>query len=193
MQITLEGLHGSGELWLDIMRIICGNTYGKSFLDAGCHKAPYTPSLGFTERTYVDIQGRKLDHSEEQRYFIQDDVVEYLYFSKKHFDVIIASDFLEHLTIEKGYEFIALICMNSNKQIIFTPLGEYNITDDNHPASHHSGWTPEMFVDKSPFNWLFIVLPNFHPTLEVGAFFAIRCEQDDQLRIYNEIKNKYVK
>lgn len=186
--ITIDGVVGSGELWLNVMRIACGDTSGKSMLDAGCYKAPYTPFLGFSDRVYVDIQGRLLDHAEEQKNFIQDDALEYLYFCKRHFDVIVATDFLEHLTKEKGFEFMTMMKLQSDKQIIFTPLGDCMITDDDKPDSHHSGWTPKLFPDE----WLCIVFPDFHPTLNTGAFFAIRCEEIERQRIFNEIKNKYV-
>jgi len=188
MQIVLPGINGSGELWLDIMKIICGDTSHKSMIDLGCHKAPYTPLLGFKERVYVDIQGRLLDDPNEQKYFIQDDVLGFLYYIKKRYDVAIASDFIEHVSVEKGYEFLAIARLQSKKQIIFTPLGEYMISDDDHPDSHRSGWTPEML----PI-YLSIVLPDFHPILGIGAFFAVNCSDEEKQRIINEIKNKYVK
>jgi hypothetical protein len=77
----------------------------------------------------------------------------------------------------------------SNKQIIFTPLGAYMVDEGStHPDSHKSGWTPDML-----FGWLSIVLPNFHPTLNTGAFFAVQCDEEEKERIVNEIKNKYDK
>src|ERR1700682_4204770 len=96
--ITLEGMAGSGELWLDIMRIICGDTEGKSMLDACCHKAPYTSKLGFSERTYVDIQDRPLDDPNEQKYFIKSDIIDYLEKTGKIFHVAICSDAIEHFS-----------------------------------------------------------------------------------------------
>lgn len=188
MQIVLLGINGSGELWLEIMKIICGDTSGKSMVDLGCHKAPYTPLLGFKERTYVDIQGRLLDDPNEQKYFTQDDALEFLYYIKNGYDVAIASDFIEHISVERGYEFLAIARLQSKKQIIFTPLGEYMISTDDHPDSHRSGWIPEMLQA-----YLSIVLPDFHPALGIGAFFAVNCSDEEKQRISNEIKSKYVK
>lgn len=187
--IALEGIAGSGELWLDVMRIICGDTKGESMIDLGCHKAPYTPNLGFSFRTYLDIQDRALDHAEEQQFFVKGDAVDYLHTCEEYFDVTIASDFIEHLDKERGKKLLYEMFQSSNKQIIFTPIGDASITLDGHPDSHASGWIPEDFP-----NWLTISFPNFHNTINLGAFFAVGCEYaSEKKRIYNEIKEKYVK
>lgn len=188
MRIDLPNLVGSGELYLDIMRIICGDTSEMSMVDLGCHKAPYTSQLGFKYRRYVDALPRPLDNPEEQQYFIQDDMLEYLQWNRFITDVAISSDSIEHLTIDSGYELITLMIMRSKKQIIFTPTGEtmMNIFLDNDYDTHKSGWTPEMLP-----TWLAIVLPNFHPTMDVGAWFAVNCEPKEMERIYNTIKSKY--
>jgi hypothetical protein len=187
--VTLEGLVGSGELWLDIMRIICGDTGGKSMLDACCHKAPYTSKLGFSERTYVDIQDRPLDDPNEQKYFIKADIVEYLVKTEHVFDVAICSDAVEHFSFSDGYNLIWLMSFKSYKTIFFTPLGACMIQnkETNDPDAHRTGWIPEMFE-----GYLSIVLPNFHPTIKSGAFFSVLCNPIETTRIYNEIKSKYV-
>jgi hypothetical protein len=77
---------------------------------------------------------------------------------------------------------------HSHKQIIFTPLGSYNVTDDDNPDSHKSGWTPEDFVD-----WATISFQNFHPLLQCGAFFAWHHCSDldkDFERVKSELNNK---
>jgi len=168
MQITLEDI-GSGELYLKIMKAICDETEDKSVADIMCHLSPYIPQLGFKERTYVDIQKRPLDHKKEQKWFVKMDVIEFLR-KGKHFDVINCSDGIEHLSSYNGKLLVNLMEQYSNKQIIFTPLGEHKIVRDNHPDSHASGWTPDYFE-----GWASIILPNFHPTLGVGAFFAWHC------------------
>lgn len=186
MQIVLPGLKGSGELWLGIMKIICGDTSKQSMIDLGCHLAPYTSQLGFWYRAYVDIQERPLDNPEEQQFFIKWDAVLYIGICEEYFDVSIASDFIEHLTKDRGEHLLFRMEEVSDKQIIFTPLGDYMISKDDHPDSHHSGWTPAMMPE-----YLSIVLPDYHPTLGVGAFFAINCSTEEKQRIFYEIKNKY--
>lgn len=182
MRIDLNGIVGSGELWLKIMKIICGDTHDKSMVDLGCHHAPYTPMLGFKERTYVDIQNRPLDDENEQQFFVQENILCYL-LDAKNVDVSICSDVIEHLNIEKGRLLLHLMSNSSTKQIIFTPLGEYMISEDENPDLHRSGWTPEMLPD-----YLAIVLPDFHPALNTGAWFGVNCDNEEKLRIINEIK-----
>lgn len=190
MQIALPGIKGSGELWLEIMKIICGDTSDKSMVDLGCHRAPYTPLLGFKDKVYVDILDRPLDHKEEQQFFVLSDATEFLISQKNNFDVIICSDMIEHLTIGDGCGLVEWMQIYSDKQIIFTPLGEYmvDIAESNNPDIHRSGWTPEVLPA-----YLSIIFPDFHPTLGIGAFFAVNCSDEEKQRISNEIKSKYVK
>jgi hypothetical protein len=187
--LILHGIGGSGDVYLDIMKIICGDTSGKSMCDLCCHHAPYTSQLGYRDRTYVDIQNRPLDNLAEQQFFVQADIFNYLKFDNGHFDDCILSDAMEHFKTEDGYYLLGLMRRKSLKQIIFTPLGAYMVDETStHPDSHKSGWTPEML-----FGWLSIVLPDFHPSLKTGAFFAVNCSDEEKERIYNEIKNKYDK
>lgn len=187
--IVLEGLEGSGELWLDIMRIICGDTAGKSMVDLGAHKAPYTSQLGFSERTYVDVQDRPLDNPQEQQYFVQDDIINYLERIERGPNVFVLSDTIEHLSVEDGYKVVDLMCQKGYKNIIFTPFGEYLIEKEktSNPDSHRSGWIPQMLSAYTS-----VVLPHFHKSVGVGAFFAFNCNPQETERISIEIKNKYI-
>jgi hypothetical protein len=188
MRLDLPGITGSGELYLDVVRAICGNdTADKSMVDLGAHKSPYNSQLNFAYKQYVDIQDRPLDDISQQQYLIKEDVLTYLNKVGWKFTVAIASDLIEHLTIEKGNELICLMKERSFKQIIFTPLGEFNLTKDDNPDSHRSGWTPEMLP-----GFAAIVLPDFHPALNIGAFFAWNCKNIEQEfeRVCNELKNK---
>ena len=182
MQITIDQ-EGSGELYLKIMKAICGETEGNTMLDIGAHKAPYTPQLGFSHRTYVDIQDREMDFKEEKKYFHKVDAVRFLK-RGNYFDTIIASDFLEHLKPQKGRVLIYLMEKYSRKQIIFTPLGDHEVNQDGHPDSHHSGWNPDYFS-----GWASIVMPGFHKSLGIGAFFTWHCDniQEDFKRVKQEL------
>jgi hypothetical protein len=102
-------------------------------------------------------------------------------------DTIVCSDGIEHLIREQGLRLIQQMEEHGSKQIIFTPLGELSVTKGNHPDQHKSGWLPEQFSE-----WDCIVLPNFHPQLNCGAFFAYNCSPEEKQRIYNEITQKYV-
>src|SRR6185295_2906148 len=121
--LILPGLTGIGELYMDILRIICNPLPSQSMCDLGCHHAPFTPQLGYKDRVYVDIQNRPLDYPQEQQYFVQGDIFDYLHKNTKRFDVTIASDVIEHLITERGYELLGLMKSCSEKQVIFTPLG----------------------------------------------------------------------
>ena len=188
MQITLDGLQGSGRVYIDVMKIICNVMHGQSMIDLGAHRAPYTPMLGFTDKTYVDIQDRPLDFADEQKWFVQSDVIEYMQKVDRRFDVSIASDLIEHLSEDDGRKLLQLMEFKSDKQIIFTPLGPYMISEDDNPDSHRSGWFPKMLPE-----YLSIVLPDFHPSLNKGAFFSVRGSGEEMQRIADEIKLKYDK
>ena len=186
MKIILNNI-GSGELWLKIMKAICGDTKDKSMVDLGSHLAPYTPMLGFKENTYVDILERPLDYKDQQQFFVKSDMISFLE-KCSHFDVAISSDSIEHLHKENGVTLVKLMELKSDKQIIFTPLGEYMVNEDVNnidPDSHRSGWMPEDFE-----GWASVIMPNFHPRLNKGAFFAFNCNniENEFYRISNELK-----
>ena len=185
MTITLNNI-GSGELYLQIMKAICGETDGLSVADLMAHKSPYTPQLGFSKRTYVDIQKRPLDFKEEQKYFVKADVIDFLN-KGEYFDVTLCIDGIEHLEKRKGMELVYLLEKYSSKQIIFTPLGYCEQEYIEEPDRHLSGWEPSYFD-----GWGIIVLPNFHPSLKnKGAFFAWHCDdiKTDFERVKNELKS----
>lgn len=185
MKLEYPGITGSGEVYLKVLKAICGDTEGGSMVDLMCHRAPYTPMLGFRDRLYVDVQDRGLDHIQEQRLFVKSDIWEFLVDnSDLRCDVMICSDGIEHLRKQAGFDLLFTMKLMSKKQIIFTPLGEYMITNNNNPDSHKSGWMPEEFKE-----WAAIVFPDFHPLLNKGAFFAWHCEniQQDFERVRNEL------
>ena len=187
MQIVLPGVHGNGEIYMDILKSICGEMDGMSMVDLGCHRSPYISQLPFSYKEYVDIQDRPLDDPSQQPWFINQDVFDFLTKKIWTFSVSIASDFIEHLSKDKGYELLRLMEAKSYKQVIFTPLGEYDIGVDESPDVHKSGWLPEDFQ-----NYATIVLPDFHPSLNIGAFFAWHTDsiKEDFERVLNELKQK---
>lgn len=184
MNLTSEKT-GNGVIYLQVLKAICGDTTEKNFADLGCHTAPYTPQLGFKNRTYVDIQERGLDFKDEEIFFVKEDIIKFLE-QGNHYDVLISSDSIEHFNKVDGMKIISLMQKYSDKQIIFTPLGAYNITQDDNPDSHRSGWYP-----KDLNGWASIVFNNFHPSLKTGAFFSWNCSNigTDFQRVTNELKN----
>jgi len=180
---------GNGEVHLDVLKAICGNTENKSMVDLCCGFAPQTRRLGFVSRLYVDSVKRDL--AEESKWFANEDVFYFLDKNTLHFDVGISLDAVEHFVKERALLLLNKMRMISNKQIIFTPLGDYLIetTRTDNPDSHKSGWLPQEFED---MGYATIVFPNFHKLLNIGAFFAFRCENlEDEFKIIsNELNNK---
>lgn len=177
---------GSEELYMKILRAICGDTKGKSMIDLMCCKAPHTPLLGFEKRMYVDILPRKLDHQNEQQFYVQDDVFNVLRNCDK-FDVAICSDGIEHLVEEDGYKLLELMMEKSDKQIIFTPMDDlFGLNNDDTPEAHRSVWKPYML----PAAWATISFPEYHKGWNGGAFFAFhsRNTPEDFLRVINVMK-----
>lgn len=163
--MTFYNIHGNGDLHLDILKAICGDVSQKSMVDLMCYSAPYTPRIGFKESTYIDIQDRGFDFPEEKKHFILTDVLKYS--PEKKFDVAFCLDGIEHLSHDDGWQLLDLMQKISTLPIIFTPLGETQIKRDAHPDSHKCGWYPEELPD-----WNTLIFPDWHPTLEVGAWYA---------------------
>lgn len=191
MRIDIPNVQGSGEKYLDVMKAICGDTSDKSIVDLCCHHSPYTPQLGFKERTYVDILDRGLDFKSEQKYFVKSDVMEYLSgISFKHFDTTICSDGIEHFREVDAVRLLKYMDFVSETQILFTPLGDHEVEviETYDPDSHKSGWKPEMLEELFPDHYAYIVMPDFHETIGAFFFFHTPNLKQEFERIYNELK-----
>lgn len=171
MKLELKN-NGSYEFYEEVINAIIGNnTEDKTFIDLCCCEATVTRKLKFKEKTYVDV----LDCWEipgEMDRFVQADVLgDHPIFNKKY-DIANCSDGIEHLTRDDGFRLVERMKNISDKQILFTPLGNYMIEEGNpDPKCHKSGWFAEDFV-----GFASIVCPQYHPTLGVGAFWVWKCE-----------------
>lgn len=194
MRIDFPGVVGTIDVYLDVMRAICGDTKGKSMIDLGCCFAPNTPKLGFSKRKYIDVIDRKLDHPEEQQFFRKHDITKLLPLICDIEDVAIASDVIEHLTKPDGYKLLRMMRSISRKQILFTPTDEIfkMVGDDNKdPEAHRSLWTP----DDVPEWFASIVFPDYHKVWNGGAFFFFHCGSmletvQEFERVKDELKQK---
>jgi hypothetical protein len=175
---------GSAEVYMKVMRSICGNVSGKSMLDVCCGEIPHTNGLEFSEKTFVDIEDR--GGASNNPNFIQMDIFKFFKQNKKTYDVTISSDSIEHFRRSDAYELLHQMDLCSDKQIVFTPYGAHMIeksrTDD--PHSHKSAWIPEYFK-----GWAAVVFPNFHKIMNLGAFFVWTCVDIDEEfeRVKNEL------
>ncbi len=184
MKIVFDGLVGSDEIYMDCLNAIVG-VERNAMIDLGCHKAAHTPRLGFKERLYIDILPQVLDYQTEQEYFKQADVLDTP--SNKHYDTAFALDCVEHLTIDNGYKLLKIMETISDKQILFTPLGEMWVGNSGHPEEHASGWKPEM-VD----GYASVVFPDYHKGWGFGAWFFWKTShlKQDFNRVKKELKTK---
>lgn len=166
-------IHGNGNLHLSILKEICGDLSGKSMIDLMCHRAPHTPRLGFSSSVYIDIQDRDFDFPEVRKDFILIDVLKFN--SLTNFDFSFCLDGIEHLSKDDGHRLLNLMTEISTNQVIFTPLGYVYISAEKDPDSHKTGWTPDELPD-----WNKIIFPDWHPTLEVGAWYAWKGKTVDE-------------
>jgi hypothetical protein len=186
--------NGSGELQTQVLKTISGNFQNQTMVDLCCGSTPQTGLINFKEKEFVDCVDRELIGGGS---LIVSDVIKYLKNNKKHFDVSISTDTIEHFRDNDANVFLDLTSKISEKQIWFTPLGEYCMTkdpNDNNPDSHKSEWTPEKLELRNPNYWAFVVFPNWHPSLGdngLGAFFFWHCKdlKEDFERVSEQLKN----
>lgn len=180
MQLTLQ-TNGSYELFDKIIKAIIGDGIAdQTFIDLCSCQATATQNLPFKEKTYVDALDCWVIPNQMHR-FIQADVLGDHEVLKQHYSVANCSDGIEHLYKADGFRLVERMKEISDKQILFTPLGEYMVEANNpDPKCHKSGWVPEDFPDFAS-----IVCPNWHPTLNIGAFWFWRCDnlKEEFLRV----------
>jgi hypothetical protein len=180
---------GSYELYEKISRSIIGPQMAEqTFIDLCCCEATVTRRYEFREKTYVDV----LDcwHIPGQMHrFVQADVLGEHEIFDKQYNIAYCSDGIEHLLKEDGFRLIEKMEKISSKQILFTPLGEYLVDASNpDPKGHKSGWHPNDFP-----GFAAIVAPNYHPTLNIGAFWVWKCQdiEADFERVSQHLHNDY--
>lgn len=175
---------GSGELYRTVMKAICGDVNGKSMLDLCCGEIPHTDTLPFQHKIFVDSLDR--GGAGGNANFIKSDIFDFLNQNSQNYDVTILSDSIEHFRKPEANLLLSEMYLCSDKQIIFTPLGPHMVEwiETNDPHSHKSGWTENDFP-----GWASIVFPNFHSTMNLGAFFVWNAPdlKEDFERVKNEL------
>lgn len=188
-ELIFEHITNGNEIYMDCLNLILGDTPRNSMIDLGCHHAHNTPLLKFNKRKYIDILPNILDHSEEQQYFVREDILNTPL--DIHYDVSFALDVPEHLTIPNGLKLYDIMFKISGKAICFTPLSDlfgFDYETDN-PEAHRSLWQPEMIESMMPDKFIYLSFPNFHKIWNGGAFFYWHCEylNKEFERIQNEV------
>lgn len=185
MRVDVPGINGTDELYLKVFRSIIGfPTRDKSLIDLCSHVARMTRQLGFGRRVFVDALPRDL--GEDQPNFVQCSVLGEHRIFNKHYDVATCMDGIEHIHKDEGRELLARMIGLADKRIIFTPLDPWMMEPDNpFPETHKSVWVP----DDVP-GWASIVYPQYHPTLDIGAWFGWHCDniEEDFERVCRELK-----
>lgn len=133
------------------LKNVVGNL--KTLLDVGCGKA--SPIKGFSKDIYcvgVDSFKPSLDQSAKDKIhnkYILANILEIRKsFATDSFEVVLASDVIEHLTKIEGEKLlIDMESIASKKVVIFTPNGFLHQGEfDNNPQQvHKSGWTVQDF------------------------------------------------
>jgi hypothetical protein len=185
-KITID-LTGDDLRYTTIMLALIGSKRN-SMIDLCCNLAPHTRTFGFKERVYVDVLPRDLGN--EQKNFVQADVLGDHPVLSKHYDVSICSDGIEHVLQEQGEQLLVRMKAISDRQVLFTPLDPWMMSpDDPNPESHKSIWNPGVLPD-----YAHVVMPNYHPTLGIGAFFFWNCDglDEDFERVRNLLESSPV-
>lgn len=181
-------LNGGDVLFTSLLTAMIGPMAGKTMIDLCCNNAPFTSRFPFADKCYVDIEPREIP---EQHRFVQADVLGDHPKLLEHYDVALCLDGIEHIIKADGFKLVERMKKMSNKAILFTPLDPWMLEAEgsekylNDPKSHKCVWSPEDLPD-----WAHIVLPVYHPTLGIGAFFSWYCENLDQdfQRVRAELK-----
>ncbi len=161
--------HGSADLQAEVLSAIVID-HGKrgSLLDLCCGEMTVARRLmcSFHTGLCVDVQDCAIRPPDWP--FLQADAIKLLKIMQNTVDVAFCGDGLEHFTKTQGAELLKLMLRRARLSIIFTPLGDYLVEPKSkNPDAHKSGWTP----DDLP-GWETLVFPHWHPTLNLGAFFA---------------------
>lgn len=185
MKKVFPNIEGTATIHLDVLNAILEEVGGMAILDIMCCEGSQTHKLKAGSITYVDIFERPIKGFEPHKdIFVKSDAIEFLQGVHKKYSAAICADGIEHISKEDGLQLLTLMKEKSNKQIIFTPSGDYLIETEktNNPDSHKSGWTPDEF---EKLGWAVLEFPGYHKTLGIGAFFAFNCKnvEDEFKRI----------
>lgn len=184
LTITLSD-QGSFPLFEKVVGSILGpGTDQLTMIDLCSCEATVTRKLAFKEKTYVDVLDC-WDIPGQMDRFVLADVLGDHPCLHKHYDVAYCSDGIEHFTKADGVRLIQRMMWISDKQVLFTPLGDHCVNPTStDPKEHKSGWLPEHFP-----GFAAIVAPNYHPSLKIGAFWVWRCADIDTdfLRVKTEL------
>lgn len=183
MRVDFPKVNGSFELFEQVLQAIIGPSR-ESLIDLCCCYAPVTTKFGFKKRWFVDVIHREIT---DQEHFVNTDVMGSHPIFEDHYQLATCLDGIEHLKKDQGQWLVNRMKNLADKAIIFTPADpwmmqpEGSIPYETDPESHKSLWSPEDFE-----GWASLVYPEYHPTLNIGAFFSWHCQ--DIENDFNRVK-----
>ena len=147
---------------------------GPRMLDLGCGEAHVTK--GF-DGDYVDLVVRPTAPGKT----IRDDIRNApKRFAKFHYNLLVMTDSIEHLTQDDGAELLHKMEPICAATAIFTPVGPCHMDEKaTDPDTHKSAWTPEQFWMQG---WEIIEIPCCHRYDDgtmLGAFWAFQFRNTD--------------
>jgi hypothetical protein len=134
----------------------------KNVIDLCCNEATVTRKIKSKHMVFVDVvdcgpgqfgEFHKIDVLSEHEIFT------------RHYDIALCLDGIEHIYKPQGFELLKRMEKISDKQILFTPLGEDGVNAlSTDPYDHKCGWYPEEIPGYASLSF-----PNYHG--HFGAFF----------------------
>ena len=163
-------MNGSFDLQIGIVRSIIGTKEDDlSCLELCCGEMSNSRLFKFREHIAVDV----VDYPNRPKEFpfVQTDIVKWDHkcFQRKY-DVCWIADGLEHLHKIDGNNLLLRMEAVARIPIVFVPLGPYRVDETSTaPEAHKSAWYPSEFHARG---WKTEVHEDWHPLLNLGAFFA---------------------
>jgi hypothetical protein len=122
-------------------------------LDLGCGDIKVSPVLESCKNfhEYVGVDGfyfKKKNNNSKLKTYKMDIFDIDKHYNKSYFDIVLALDVIEHLTVTDGYKLIKLMeKMSKNIIVIFTPNGFIKQYDPKNKLNNHrSGWKYSFFL-----------------------------------------------
>lgn len=139
----------------------------QSLIDLCAHDARHWRILPFADMTFVDVVDNSNVAPESGKYVVTDVLGDHECFNR-HYDVATCLDGIEHLHKEPALRLRDRMANLGDSAVIFTPDGPFCVDpNSNDPYSHK--WVATL--DDFP-GFCFFHFPKWHPTLNIGAFFA---------------------
>jgi len=156
---------GSGGESRAIVHALYHAAGGAPMIDLGARSAPLTRTL---EGTWVEVDPQHDSPSGT----LSMDLLEAAR-TLSGFKLVVLTDVIEHLPLAAGKWLLSEgIRQLGTACVVFTPVGDYCVSDATSPHAHRSGWHPETFWRNEWAVWEWPAFHRFDDGTIHGAFFA---------------------